>query len=75
MAFFDSRTVGDIHSAMDPVNIIDIIAWKVPYLIGNIFKFVVFLFYLFKINVGLTFFSLFFLAMFRLCLWPIDKVF
>ena len=72
MAFFDSRTVGDIQSAMDPVVIIDIIAWKVPYLLGNIFKFIVFVFYMVRINVALTVLSILFMALFRIILRPID---
>ena len=74
MAFFDSRTVGDIQSAMNPVVIIDIIAWKVPYLIGNIFKFIVFVFYMVRINVALTVLSILFMALFRIILRPIDLV-
>ena len=74
MAFFDSRTVGDIQSAMNPVVIIDIIAWKVPYLIGNIFKFIVFVFYMVRINVALAVLSILFMALFRIILRPIDLV-
>ena len=74
MAFFDSRTVGDIQSAMDPVVIIDIIAWKVPYLLGNIFKFIVFVFYMVRINVALTVLSILFMTLFRIILRPIDLV-
>ena len=74
MAFFDSRTVGDIKSAMDPVVIIDIIAWKVPYLLGNIFKFIVFVFYMVRINVALTVLSILFMTLFRIILRPIDLV-
>ena len=74
MAFFDSRTVGDIQSAMNPVVIIDIIAWKVPYLLGNIFKFIVFVFYMIQINVALTALSILFMIFFRVILRPIDLV-
>eukprot|EP00092_Neocalanus_flemingeri_P021059 GFUD01022817.1.p1 GENE.GFUD01022817.1~~GFUD01022817.1.p1 ORF type:complete len:634 (-),score=129.21 GFUD01022817.1:347-1978(-) len=75
MAFFDSRTVGDIQSAMNPVVIIDIIAWKVPYVLGSIFKFIVFFFYMIRINVGLTVLSILFMVLFRIILMPIDKKF
>merc|ERR1719318_603525 len=75
MAFFDSRTVGEIQSAMDPVVIIDIIAWKVPYLLGNIFKFIVFVFYMVRINVALTVLSILFMTLFRIILRPIDLKF
>ena len=74
MAFFDSRTVGDIQSAMNPVVIIDIIAWKVPYLLGSIFKFIVFVFYMIRINVALTILSILFMVVFRIILRPIDSV-
>jgi len=75
MAFFDSRTVGDIQSAMNPIVIIDIIAWKIPYLLGSIFKFVVFVFYMIKINGTLTILSILFMALFRIILRPIDLKF
>ena len=70
MAFFDSRTVGDIQSAMDPTSIINIIA-SVPALIGGVFKFGVFIFYLLKINISLTVLSLLSMAIFFMILRPI----
>ena len=38
MSFYDEKTVGDIKSAMDPMAIVDIISWRVPFLVAEIFK-------------------------------------
>ena len=90
MAFFDSRTVGDIkvtvlfltlihvllQSAMSPEVIVDIISWKIPYIIGHLFKFAVFIFYMLKINVSLTVLSLILMVVFRVAvLKPVDRKF
>ena len=93
MAFFDSRTVGDIQviwnifgfqllhavflqSAMNPMVIVDIISWKIPYIIGHLFKFAVFIFYMLKINVSLTILSLVLMVIFRVAvLRPVDRKF
>ena len=56
--------------------IIDIIAWKVPYMIGHFFKFLVFIFYMLRINVTLTMLSIVLMIIFRFgVLRPIDKHF
>ena len=61
---------------MSPMAIIDIIAWKVPYILGHIFKFIVFFVYMLRINIGLTTLSIIFMVVFRFgVLRPIDKKF
>ena len=46
MGFFDTRTVGDIKSSMNPTAIIDIIAWRTPYLIADVFRLFFMFFYM-----------------------------
>ena len=61
---------------MNPLVIVDIISWKVPYLLGHLFKFAVFVVYMLKINVSLTVLSLIFMVIFRVAvLRPVDKKF
>ena len=61
---------------MNPLVIVDIISWKVPYLLGHLFKFTVFVVYMLKINVSLTMLSLIFMVIFRVAvLRPVDKKF
>ena len=75
MGFFDTRTVGDIKSSMNPTAIIDIIAWRTPYLIADVFRLFFMFFYMIQMNKELTFLSLGFMIIFRLIIWPIEKVF
>ena len=61
---------------MNPLVIVDIISWKVPYLLGHLFKFAVFVVYMLKINVSLTVLSLVLMAIFRIAvLRPVDQKF
>ena len=61
---------------MDPVAIIDIIAWKIPYMIGHFFKLLVFIAYMLQINYALTGLSVIFMVVFRFgVLRPVDKKF
>jgi ABC-type bacteriocin/lantibiotic exporter with double-glycine peptidase domain len=61
---------------MDPMSIIEIISWKVPYIIGHFFKFFVFLFYMLRINTSLTVLSVVLMVLFRFgVLRPVDKKF
>ena len=61
---------------MDPMVIVEIISWKIPYLIGHLFKFAVFLFYMLKINASLTILSLILMVVFRVVvLRPVDQKF
>ena len=65
-----------MQSAMDPMVIVEIISWKIPYLIGHLFKFAVFLFYMLKINASLTILSLILMVVFRVVvLRPVDQKF
>ena len=65
-----------MQSAMDPMVIVEIISWKIPYLIGHLFKFAVFLFYMLKINASLTILSLILMVVFRVVvLRPVDRKF
>ena len=61
---------------MSPMVIVDIISWKIPYIIGHLFKFAVFIFYMLKINVSLTILSLVLMVVFRVAvLRPVDRKF
>ena len=61
---------------MNPMVIVDIISWKIPYIIGHLFKFAVFIFYMLKINVSLTVLSLILMVVFRVAvLRPVDRKF
>ena len=73
MGFFDSRTLGDIQSSMNPVVVIDAITWRIPYLVGNIFKILMIIFFLMQLNINLAVMSFVFMVVFRLILKPIDK--
>ena len=74
MGFFDTRTVADIKSSMDPISIIDIIAWQVPYLIADVLKLFIVFYYMMTMNFPLTVLSLSFMVIFRLIIRPIEKV-
>ena len=61
---------------MNPMVIVDIISWKIPYIIGHLFKFAVFIFYMLKINISLTVLSLVLMVVFRVAvLRPVDQKF
>ena len=69
------RTIGDIQSAIKPVVLVDLISWKLPYLMGDVFKLLVFKLYMLSINMQLTISSLLLMLAFRfLVLRPVDNV-
>ena len=74
MSFYDEKTVGDIKSAMDPMAIVDIISWRVPFLVAEIFKLLFIIHNMILMNWQLTVSSLAFLGLFKLLLHPIEKV-
>ena len=74
MAFFDERTPEDIRASMDPTVILDIIAWKIPYFVAEIFKVIFVLYYMFQLSWQLSLFSLVFLGFFNLLTLPTYKV-
>ena len=74
MDFFDQKTEGDIRSAMNPLVIVDIIAWRFPYFISNVFKLFIVLGYMLQMNWQLTLISLTFMIIFKLLNWPLEKV-
>ena len=74
MSFYDEKTVGDIKSAMDPMAIVDIISWRVPFLLADIFKLIFIIHNMILMNWQLTVSSLAFLGLFKLLLHPIEKV-
>ena len=74
MSFFDEKTVGDIKSAMDPMAIVDIISWRVPSLIAEICKLLFIIYNMILMNWQLTVSSLTILGIFKLALYPVEKV-
>ena len=74
MNFYDEKTVGDIKSAMDPIAIVDIMSWRVPEFLADIFKLFFIIHYMIQMNWQLTVLSLAFLGIFKLLLYPIDQV-
>ena len=74
MSFYDEKTVGDIKSAMDPMAIVDIISWRVPFIVAETFKLLFIIINMIQMNWQLTVSSLAFLFIFKLLLYPIEKV-
>jgi len=73
MSYFDEKTAEDIRYAMDPVVILDIITWKVPYFISTICKAIFIPYYMVFLNWKLTVLSLTLLAFLQLIQIPILK--
>ena len=74
MAFFDSKTVSEIKSAMDPEDLISLICWEVPLLLADILNLVFIVSHLLYINIHLTIISIVFIILARLIRHPIEKV-
>ena len=74
MGFFDTRTMGDILSSMDPTAIDDIMTQMIQDLLADVIRLFFMLFYMIQMNKELTILSLCFMVAFRLIIWPIEKV-
>ena len=74
MSFYDEKTVSDIKSAMDPMAIVDIISWRIPSIVAETFKLLFIIMNMIQMNWQLTISSLAFLGIFKLLLYPIEKV-
>ena len=74
MGFFDSKTVSEIKSAMNPDEIIRLICLEVPLLVSDILNLVFILSNIIYINHHLTFISIAFIIFGRLIRHPVEKV-
>ena len=74
MAFFDSKTVSEIKSAMNPEDLISLICLEVPLLLADILNLVFIVSHLLYINIHLTIISIVFIILSRLIRHPIEKV-
>ena len=73
MGFFDSKTVSEIKSAMNPEAIIRLICVEVPVLVAEVLNLVFILSHIISINFHLTIISLGFIILGRLLRYPIEK--
>ena len=74
MGFFDSKTVSEIKSAMNPDAIIRLICLEVPVMVSDILNLVFIVSHMIYINHHLTFISIGFIILSRLIRHPIEKV-
>ena len=74
MGFFDSKTVSEIKSAMNPEAIIRLICLEVPVLVAEVLNLVFIVSHIISINYQLTIISIGFIILGRLIRYPIEKV-
>ena len=74
MGFFDSKTVGEIRSAINPNKIMDVISWQIPYMVNDVLNLIFVVYHMQHINQQLTLISIFFIILCQIGLHPIEKV-
>ena len=74
MTLIDSKTSHEMRNAMNPDPIIDIISWKIPYLLTDVLTMVFVVYHMANINNRLTLISIFFIVLTQIMQYPLEKV-
>ena len=74
MTLIDSKTSHEMRNAMNPDPIIDIISWKIPYLLTDVLTMVFVVYHMTNINNRLTLISIFFIVLTQIMQYPLEKV-